>query len=342
MQQNDPVNRLWQASEHSYSENGSICRVCGNPLRQIRLQVGESEKFEIDVCRKCQVFWFDDSELDKIPVPEEPVSLPRHAPNTAIDMSKPMDLPDNMPAFQGDDESFSDYLLAVMGIPVSKDSRYLTKIPWVTAFLILLCTIVFLLEGYFGSSNLINRFGFVPASPLRYYGATIFISAFLHSDFFHFIFNVYFLWLSGKLIEQQISTAKTILLFAVCLISSKLLYTLTTRQPDIPCVGASGFISGFMGCCAVLFPTHKLSFLFRKSRFSTERLWVELPFWFCFLIWFFIQVMLALFKSEDNTAFTSHLGGGLAGIIFAAFCRFGKFSKLPKKEKTMSEKFYGE
>ena len=347
MRQGDSVNRLWRATEHSYSEDGSVCRICNKTLRQIRLQIGDAEKFEIDVCRSCQVFWFDNNELEKLPIEDEPVTVPKHSPNASIDMSKPMDLPDDMPAFQGDDESFADFLLAAMGVPVVKQSGILAKIPWLTFSLILLCTTVVVLEGIFGFDNLINKFGFIPSSPLRYCGATFISSAFLHADFFHFVFNIYFLWLSGKFIEQRLSLSKTAMLFFISLFASKLLYAFTAVQPNIPCVGASGFIAGFMGCCAVLFPTDKLSFLVVGkhriySLFNYGQLWIELPFWFCFAVWFLAQLLMAFIENETHVAFTSHLGGAAAGVIAGIFFKHPMLFERSGKKTSMTEKFYGE
>ena len=311
----DMLNRLWQASEFSSGEDGSLCRICGNKLRQIRLETAVNGKFEIDVCRSCQVFWFDEGELEKLPLREEQMQTPKHAPNKAIDMSKPMELPDDMPANESSDESFADFLCGVMGVPVYQDAKALSKVPWLTLTLIMLCTAALCLEGYYGFDVCTKEWGFIPAHPFRHGGATLLTSAFLHISFIHFASNIYFLWLSGKLIEQELSLKTAAVVFLLSLAASKTFYLITAPNMNIPCVGASGFISGFMGCCAVLYPAYKLSFLIRSVKWTSTPAWIELPFWFCFAVWFIIQTAMVFVGSDGQVAFTSHIGGSVAGIL---------------------------
>ena len=317
------VAKLWRASEVYFGENDSLCRICGKKLRQIKIQPSENEKFEIDICRSCQIFWFDEGELEKLPLRDITVQVPKNAPNKSINMSEPMELPQNMPAVRGDDESFADFMLAAMGVPIIKDYGILQKVPLLTLLITLICAAALGIECYYGFDSCINSWGFIPAEPFRNCGSTILTSAFLHASFYHFISNIYFFWLTGKLLEQVFSLKKMVLLFFISLLISKTVYALTATNINIPCVGASGFIAGFMGCCAVCFPTQKLSFLCRSTNgLSTKPLWFELPFWFIFSAWFILQVALTFFHGTNHVAFTSHIGGGIAGVFCGTLFRY--------------------
>ena len=325
----DIANRLWRASEVAFEENGSRCRTCGTRLRQVYLRVEEnSPKIELDVCRKCQMFCFDPEELESLPVvPEKPQEF-KHEPNRSIDLNKPMDLPADMPAFAGDGEPLSDVLLGAMGVPIDREGGIYRQ-PWVTYVLLLLCAAGFVISEVCGMRYVNDHWGFIPSEAWRCGGATFLTAAFLHTGVAHFAGNIYFLWLSGKILEENLRTKEVVLLFAVSLLSSKLFYLATAAQPDIPCVGASGFVAGFMACCAVISPCRKLSFLFRNSigvRYLSGDhgiFWIELPVWFCFILWFIFQLVCAFFAPETTpVAFTSHLGGSLAGAAIGAFYRF--------------------
>ena len=323
----DIANRLWRASEIASEEIGSACRTCGTLLRQVYLRVEEnSPKIELDVCRKCQMFCFDPEELESLPV--IPDKKPKHQPNRNIDLSKPMDLPADMPAFTGDDEPLSDVLLGAMGMPVDR-SGGIQRQPWVTYTLLVLCAAGLAVSGVYGMRYLNDHWGFIPSAAWRCGGATFLTSAFLHADFIHFAGNIYFLWLSGRILEEKLTVKEMTALFAVSLLSSKLFYLATAAHPDIPCVGASGFVAGFMACCALTSPDRKLSFLFRNSigvRYlcgNHNIFWIDVPVWLCFILWFIFQLACAFYAPENaGTAFTSHLGGSLAGAAAGAFYRF--------------------
>ena len=323
----DIANRLWRASDVAFEENGSICRVCKSKLRQVYLRVDEqAPKIELDVCRRCQVFCFDPNELEQLPAAPEPVKEFKHKPNTAIDLSAPMELPDDMPAFTADDERLSDVLLGAMGVPVDRGGGA-SRQPWLTYVLLLLCAAGLAVSGTYGSGQINRAWGFIPSSAFRCGGVTFITSAFLHTGIAHFAGNIYFLWLSGRILEEILPFKKMILLFVSSLFSAKVFYLLTAVDPDIPCVGASGFIAGFMACCAVLCPCRKLSFMFRNSigfRYLTGNhnlCWIELPVWLCFILWFGFQVVCAFFLPDSGVAFTSHIGGSLAGAAAGFICR---------------------
>ena len=324
----DISNRLWRASDVAFEENGSVCPVCKSRLRQVYMRVEENApKIELDVCRKCQMFCFDPGELEQLPVLQEKPKEFKHEPNRNIDMSKPMDLPDDMPAFAGDDERFSDMLLGAMGVPVDREGGT-SHHPWVTYALLLLCAAGLVISGMYGLFGRVSQlWGFIPSAPFRWFGATFVTSAFLHTGLVHFAGNIYFLWLSGKLLEQVLSLKKMLLLFVLSLLTSKIFYLLTAVSPDTPCVGASGFIAGFMACCAVLFPCRKLSFMFRNSIgvrhfFGIDNVsWIELPFWFCFILWFGFQTACAILSPDSGTAFTSHIGGSISGAVYGIILR---------------------
>ena len=273
------------------------------------------------------MFCFDQNELEELPLLPDKQSEPKQHPNSAIDLSKPMELPDDMPAFIGDDESLSDALLGAFGLPVDRSSTWGCH-PWVTYALLLLCTAGLIVSGMYGFQNVNRLWGFIPSDAWRCGGATFITAAFLHTGIVHFAGNLYFLWLSGKILEQSLKVKEMMLLFVCSLLSSKLFYLATAAEPDIPCVGASGFIAGFMACCAVTAPTRMLSFTLESRAImflvGTRNIhWIDFPVWFCFILWFALQLCFAFIAPpESHVAFTSHIGGAIAGAIFGLVCRY--------------------
>lgn len=95
----------------------------------------------------------------------------------------------------------------------------------------------------------------------------------------------------------------------------------------IPCVGASGFISGVIACYAICFPKVRLSFMILVRSlavvFVTGRNWLAIPAWCVFAIWIILQIVMAVVDDAHmgGVAYMAHIGGFLPGIVFAIYHR---------------------
>lgn len=63
--------KIWQKLYSAEPDTGRPCPGCKNPLTVVEAD-GQDSEILIDVCRSCQILWFDDKEFSSLPkvVPE--------------------------------------------------------------------------------------------------------------------------------------------------------------------------------------------------------------------------------------------------------------------------------
>jgi Zn-finger nucleic acid-binding protein len=70
--EHDPINRLWRAAVEAQASRGRPCPGCEQPMVAVPVPVPDI-RFAIDVCTKCEFFWFDADEFQAFPaVPPPP------------------------------------------------------------------------------------------------------------------------------------------------------------------------------------------------------------------------------------------------------------------------------
>ena len=67
----ETFKKIWQKLSAGEIETGRPCPGCKNPLSVVEAD-GQAGAIMIDVCRSCQILWFDDKEFSDLPkvVPE--------------------------------------------------------------------------------------------------------------------------------------------------------------------------------------------------------------------------------------------------------------------------------
>ncbi len=144
----------------------------------------------------------------------------------------------------------------------------------------------------------------------------IFTSMFLHADILHIFFNMYFLYIFGKAIENTIGSVRFLILYLISGIAATVFHTAFSmlQGPSalaIPAIGASGAISGVLGAYLILYPGTSLT-----------ACWFFFLFPMCFtmnaayylLFWFALQVIYGYARLGASIAFFAHAGGFVAGI----------------------------
>ena len=141
---------------------------------------------------------------------------------------------------------------------------------------------------------------------------TLITSMFLHGDWMHLISNMWFLAVFGRNVECALDHGRFLAFYIACGVAGGLAHVFSDMPSMIPCLGASGAISGVMGAYVSIHP------------FNTVRIWfgvmgvVELPALAVVGFWFLIQYVLAFVTLEtgvsDGVAYWDHLGGFGAGV----------------------------
>jgi membrane associated rhomboid family serine protease len=162
---------------------------------------------------------------------------------------------------------------------------------------------------------------------------TLFTSMFLHGGVAHLVGNMWFLLVFGRNVECAVHHGLFLAFYVLCGVAGGLAHVATDPHSVIPCLGASGAISGLLGAYVAIHPLNKI------------RLWlgwlvgvVELPALVVIGVWFLLQYVSAFMLLDhpeygDGVAHWAHLGGFVAGIAFI----WGTIWYLKRRPTTTSE-----
>ena len=145
----------------------------------------------------------------------------------------------------------------------------------------------------------------------------VFTSMFLHAGWWHLIFNMWFLWVFGRNLEDGLGHFGYLVFYLTCGVAAALAQTIATPLSTIPTVGASGAIAGVMGGYFVRYPRARVLMLvpFIFVFFLWLPAWVVLGYWF--VLQFLSRVGSSLVGPGVGTgiAFWAHVGGFVAGVL---------------------------
>lgn len=311
---------LWQGAKYGDYLDGIKCPECGHMAKEVTFEINNND-VNIDICTSCQFVWFDYQELNYVNTKNSDDDLPQEFKEIVAQRRIEMEQSKLENDFGGieEDYSFSNYFLSLLNLPIEENQTPLKNKPIITWILCLFITIVFL-ASLINKSQIIQNFGFIPNYFFRYYGLTLLTGALLHSNIFHLLGNLYFLFVFGDNVEDFLGKKKYLFLILFSEIGAILLHTLLENKSNIPTVGSSGFISGIIAAYTLLFPKVRLTFRwFYKAKFSFftyNSMWISLPVWLVFGIWIISQVIMIIYLPVSNIAYFAHLGGALFGIIF--------------------------
>jgi len=154
-------------------------------------------------------------------------------------------------------------------------------------------------------------------------------SVFPHGGMLHLIGNVYFLLILGDNCEDLLGPWKYLQLLVAATIVGGLAHIAVNLDSPIPCIGASGGISGVIAYYALCHPEAKVGLLLR---FWWHFHWVYIPAGIAFLMWVLLQAGLSWGQVNGftNVAAMAHLGGAAVGVgAWAA----GRFVFTPLEEE---------
>ena len=157
---------------------------------------------------------------------------------------------------------------------------------------------------------------------------TLLTSMFMHGSLMHLLGNMWFLWIFGNNIENDLGRPRYIGFYLLTGLIASLAHVFTSLGGEsamIPSLGASGAISGVMGGYLVLHPKRQVTVLI--FRFITQVPgFVAVGLWFGFQI---ISSLQALGGSGDGVAYGAHIGGFIAGAVLVKFFTLGLPQNLP-------------
>jgi membrane associated rhomboid family serine protease len=141
---------------------------------------------------------------------------------------------------------------------------------------------------------------------------TLLTSMFMHGGLMHLAGNMWFLWIFGDNIENDLGKLRYLAFYLLCGLLASLTHVMMNTQGEsamIPSLGASGAISGVMGAYLVLHPRRRVTVLL-------FRIVTQVPGFVAVGIWFLFQIISSM-GSGDGVAYGAHIGGFIAGAALA-------------------------
>lgn len=134
--------------------------------------------------------------------------------------------------------------------------------------------------------------------------------AFLHHDFWHILFNMFFLYLFGKNVNDKLGNLAYTAFYICGAVVSGFGQAMLHAAHPVPTLGASGAVAAVTGAYLVLFPQTLLTIIYWFFFIGT----IEVPaLYFIALKMIFLDNILA--RGQGSIAYDAHLAGYAYGIV---------------------------
>lgn len=198
-----------------------------------------------------------------------------------------------------------------------------SKKPTATYIIIALNVAVFIYQLSLGSElrNFFVSFGATPANILAGNNLyTLLTAMFMHGGFWHILGNMLYLWIFGDNVEDVLGIFWFVVMYFLSGMVGSFAHILVSPGSTIPMVGASGAVSGVLGCYILLFPRAKVLALVPIIFFIRIMM---LPAVIFIGFWIFLQIIYGFSSigGGAGVAYFAHIGGFAVGIIFGLIFR---------------------
>jgi membrane associated rhomboid family serine protease/Zn-finger nucleic acid-binding protein len=268
---------------------------------------------DLDVCKGCQLVWFDAGEYEAAPVVRRSgirTTMPQPALEAAA-RAQARQIADYYKRRYGKDISLDEAMLmvpGVLGLPLEDESPPLENIPWGTWVGAALIGLVSLYAFFVPEA--IDRFGLIPADAFRLGGLTFVTAFFIHAGVFQLITNLYFLAVFGDNVEDVLRPGTFVMLVVLGALGGEAAHVLFADARTEAVVGATGGISALVVFFGLKFPQAKLRYLWVFG-------WYTVPASAAVFLWFIANVVGGtqfLIGAGQSSPYV-YLGGGLTGAL---------------------------
>ena len=301
----DFVWDLWQQVLASETRGPLRCPSCSNEMMEAATEV-----VRVDVCKGCQLVWFDRGEFDAAPTFDAPrESRLSEEVLERIARKQAQGIAAEYRVRYGTKMPVEEALLlvpGVLGMPVEETGTEDDRIPWATWGLL---TAIALASIYaFFDPEAISRLGLIPRLAFRYGGATVVTAFFLHGGVLQLLSNLYFLAIFGDNVEEFLGRANYVLVLAAGAVAGEAAHALGSDARAVPLVGATGGVAAIVMFYGLAFPSARLRYL-RVFR------WYTMPASVGVFLWFLANVLGGdrWLHIGDTSPFV-YLGGGAVGL----------------------------
>ena len=202
-------------------------------------------------------------------------------------------------------------------IPLDDESRRPSQFPIVTASIIALNALAFLLE-LAGGDAFVLKWSIIPADiTAGRHLITLLTGMFMHASWSHIIGNMIFLWAFGPEIEDTMNPWRYAVFYLAGGIAAMLAQVAADPGSTVPNLGASGAIAAVMGAFLVTYPRDRIrtilffGFIYRVTFIPAALL---IGFWFLTQL---LSLGVIANTQSGGVAYLAHIGGIVFGAVTA-------------------------
>ena len=154
----------------------------------------------------------------------------------------------------------------------------------------------------------------LPDTPIPVY-LTLISAMFMHGSLMHLLGNMLYLWIFGDNLEDGMGHGRYLGFYLLTGVLAGLAHVFVTAafggNPLIPCLGASGAISGVLGGYIVLHPQRRVRVIWMYQTMQVPAI-VAIGVWFLFQL---LSSASTIDAGGGGVAYGAHIGGFIAGVV---------------------------
>jgi membrane associated rhomboid family serine protease len=167
-----------------------------------------------------------------------------------------------------------------------------------------------LIAQQFAGGWLVPYLGLVPVQVLQHFWLWQPVTyLFLHGGVFHWLFNMFILWMFGAELERRWGTAEFLKFFFITGLGAALCVLVLSPHSVMPTIGASGSVFGLIVAFAMLYPDAVMYLYFL----------IPIKAWQAAILFAFIEFFAGLNGGGTGIGRFAHLGGMLTGYLYLRF-----------------------
>jgi len=313
----EAARAVWQ---ETFGQEASrvACPSCQRKTNAVSVAFDGGPPVALDVCRSCALVWFDPDEHDRLP----PAPPPPPAPDDGltVEMRQRLAILEVQEMARRAREEHAatpslhpSRLPALLGLPVEVGDHELLRRPWATW---ITAGVVAGVSGAgFAWPEVVDSLQMVPEDVIGPGLPTLLTSFFVHAGWWHLLSNLWFLVAFGDNVEDLLGHRRWLLLLLTATFLGGLAHALFDPRASIPCVGASGGISGLVLFYALSMPQARLGVFLFVGMFAR---WVTFSAKTGLVLWLAVQVytVVGQVMESGNVSGLAHVGGALVGFLF--------------------------
>ncbi|MDR3218133.1 MAG: rhomboid family intramembrane serine protease [Dysgonamonadaceae bacterium] len=196
-----------------------------------------------------------------------------------------------------------------------QNNSFLGNIPAVTRNLLIINAIVWLacFVLQYSGIYLFNILGLHGFASGYFYIYQLVTYMFTHVDFWHLFFNMFALYMFGRVLESYWGQKRFLIYYLVTGIGAGIIQALISFYSPVPIIGASGAVFGILLAFGMIFPNVPLYLMFIPVPIKAKYMVIGYGL---------LELYLGFSnRTGDNVAHFAHLGGMLFGIILILYWR---------------------